>query len=107
MANSRSFTLDIEQGTLQLPCFFPSISSIKTSLLPVDYIELLDAVAYPYFLISAYDIANSSPEHHLRIDEALNRSKNRGAVVLMDCGNYEGFWKGDSAWVVDKFDEIV
>lgn len=71
--------------------------------MPVDYIELLDATAYPLYLISAYDIANSCPENQLRIDAALKRSRTRGSVILMDSGNYEAFWKGDMDWQADRF----
>lgn len=106
IAESRQIELCIAQTSIRLPCFFPSVSSVKTNLMPVDYVELLDA-AHPLYLASAYDIANSSPEHRPRIDAALNRSKERGTVILMDSGNYEGFWKGDSAWVADKFHETA
>lgn len=107
IAELRQFELCIAQTTVPLPCFFPSVSSVKTNLMPVDYVELLDAAAHPLYLVSAYDVANSSPEHRPRIDAALNRSKERGTAILMDSGNYEGFWKGDSAWVADRFHETA
>ena len=50
MAPSRRFDLFIAQTVLPLPCFFPSVSSVKTNLMPVDYVELLGAAAYPLFL---------------------------------------------------------
>ncbi len=103
MTVSRQFKLCIAGNTLPLPCFFPSVSSVKTNLLPVDYIELLDAAAHPLFLVSALDIANSSLEHQQRIDGALRKSKERGTAVLMDSGNYEAFWKRDLNWDVDQF----
>lgn len=104
---SRMFELSIEQAVIPLPCFFPSISSVKTNLMPVDYMELLDAAAYPLFLVSAYDIARCLPEHRLRISSVLSRSKTRGIIVLMDSGNYECFWKGDLQWNPDSFHEIA
>lgn len=107
MALSRMFDLSIEQAVMPLPCFFPSISSVKTNLMPVDYMELLDAAAYPLFLVSAYDIAQCLPEHRLRISSVLSRSKTRGIIVLMDSGNYECFWKGDLQWRPDSFHEIA
>lgn len=104
---SRLFDLSIAQTVIPLPCFFASVSSVKTNLMPVDYIELLDAAAHPLFLVSAYDIANCSPGQRPRMNAALSRSKERGTAILMDSGNYEGFWKGDRLWTHDRFHEIV
>jgi len=107
MAHTRNFELCIAQTVVQLPCFFPSVSSVKTNLMPVDYVELLNAIAHPLFLVSAYDIANSPAEHRDRLDVALNRSKKRGTAILMDSGNYERFWKGDLAWDTAGLHEIA
>lgn len=107
MAPSRAFDLSIAQTVVQLPCFFPSVSSVKTNLMPVDYVELLDAAAHPLFLTSAYDIANCPPDQRQRMSAALSRSKGRGAVILMDSGNYEGFWKDEPAWTPDRFHEVA
>jgi hypothetical protein len=79
------------------------VSSVKTNLLPVDYIELLSAVAHPLYLVSAYDIAGSCPEHQQRIDCALKQSRTKGSAVLLDSGNYEGFWKGATDWSAERF----
>ncbi len=92
--------------TLALPCFFPSVSSIKTNLLPVDYIELLNAAAHPLYLVSAYDIASSCPENQHRIHSAMQQSRTKGSVVLLDSGNYEDFWKGNNDWCVNRFHAI-
>lgn len=107
MAQARTFDLSIAQTVLPLPCFFPSVSSVKTNLMPVDYVELLDAAAHPLFLASAYDIAHCPPEYRPRMNAALSRSKERGAAILMDSGNYEGFWKGELAWTPERFHEIA
>jgi len=106
MTVTRQFNLFVAGTTLSIPCFFPSVSSVKTNLMPIDYIDLLEAAKHPLFLVSAFDIANSGPEHKERIESALNRSKQRSSVILMDSGNYEGFWKGDLDWTVDKFHSI-
>jgi len=106
MKAKRQYDFPVAETTLSLPCFFPSVSSVKTNLVPVDYIELLYAAAHPLFLVSAFDIANSSPEHRDRIKNALSRSKEQGSVILMDSGNYEGFWKGDPYWAVNNYHTI-
>ena len=107
MATDRSTELCIAKTALPLPCLFPSVSSVKTNLMPVDYVELLDAAAHPLFLASAYDIARCTDAQRSRMDAALTRSKERGSVILMDSGNYEGFWKDDKSWRPDRFHEIV
>jgi len=107
VAHIRTFDLSIAQTVIPMPCFFPSVSSVKTNLMPVDYMELLDAAAHPLFLTSAFDIANCPPKHHPRLNAALSRSKRRGTAILMDSGNYEGFWKGELAWTPDRFHEVA
>jgi len=107
MAQDRTFELSIAQTVIPVPCFFPSVSSVKTNLMPVDYVELLDAVGHPLFLASAYDIANCPSEHRPRMNTALSRSKGRGKAILIDSGNYEGFWKGELAWTPERFHEVV
>lgn len=106
MTASRQFKLFAAGTAIPLPCFFPSVSSVKTNLMPVDYVELLAAVAHPVLLVSAYDIATSCAEHRQRIDCALKKSRDRGSTILLDSGNYEGFWKGDVSWQPQRFHEI-
>lgn len=107
MAQDRTFELAIAQTVVPMPCFFPSVSSVKTNLMPVDYVECLDAAGHPLFLVSAFDIANCPPEHRSRMNAVLSRSKGRGTAILMDSGNYEGFWKGELAWTPDRFHEVA
>ena len=99
--------LYIAQTALPLPCFFPSVSSVKTNLMPVDYVELLDTAAHPLFLVSAYDVFKCTVGQRQRFDAALARSKERGSVILMDSGKYEGFWKDDRNWQPGEFHEIA
>ncbi len=107
MVIDRSTELYISQTPLQLPCFFPSVSSVKTNLLPIDYVELLVGAHYPLFLVSAYDIAYCTEDQRLRLDTALTQGKERGVVILMDSGNYESFWKDDKGWQPERFHEIA
>ena len=107
MAIDRITKLSVAHTALPLPCFFPSISSVKTNLMPVDYAELLAAAGHPLFLVSAYDIAHCSDDERLRMDNALKQSKRRGKVILMDSGNYESYWKDDQDWQPDSFHRVV
>lgn len=103
----RAFDLPIARTLIPLPCFFPSVSSVKTNLMPVDYVELLDAAAHPLFLVSAYDLANCPSAQRARMNAVLNRSKGRGTAILMDSGNYEAFWRGERIWTPDRFHEVA
>lgn len=105
--SKRIFDLPVAQTVIQMPCFFPSVSSVKTHLMPVDYTEFLEAAAQPLFLVSAYDIAHCLPEQYMRMIASLQRSKARGTVILMDSGNYESFWKGGSVWTPERYQEIT
>lgn len=89
--------------SVPLPCFFPSISSVKANLSPVDYLEILHACGHSQFLISAYDIANADEEHQRRIKELLITSGDNGGLVLFDSGNYESYWLRDQSWTVERF----
>ena len=106
MSVTKKYTIGLAGKTVALPCFFPSVSSVKTNLMPVDYIELLAAAVYPLYLVSAYDIAGSSPEHQQRIHCAIRQTRTRGSVILLDSGNYEGFWKGAIDWCPNRFHAI-
>jgi len=103
MLKPKSEKLYIAEKALSLPCFFPSVSSVKTNLTPRAYIELLSAVNHPLFLISAYDVDATSRTDLVHLQAALNKSADNGAAILLDSGNYEKYWKNDCDWVVEKF----
>ena len=107
MKTNRSTELYVAGTVLQLPCFFPSVSSVRTNLQPVDYIDLLNLSGHPLFLVSAYDLAYCSDSQRQCMDIALKQSKERGSAILMDSGNYESFWKSDKTWLPDNFHKIA
>lgn len=106
MMKPESAKLHIAGKALQLPCFFPSVSSVKTNFPPRVYVDILSASKYPLFLISAYDMANSSRADFAHIQKALRRSNANNATILMDSGQYEQYWKKDKSWTVKKFHKI-
>jgi queuine/archaeosine tRNA-ribosyltransferase len=91
----------------RLPTFFPSISSIKTNLHPLEYLQLLSAVNEPRLLISAYDIANARGEENEHINRAVSAAVKGGATVLLDSGNYEKYWKGDRTWTRESLSQVL
>lgn len=97
----RSNRLLVAGHDIQLPTFFPSVSSVKTSLAPYECLRVLVAVRYPHFLVSAYDVNNSA--HGKRMVRHLGKGIKDGATVLLDSGNYEGYWSQDKHWTFDKY----
>ena len=107
MVVEKAYSLCAGGKNLPLPCFFPSISSIKTNLRTADYLQLLKAVQHPLFLISAYDIYNEIPGNQTIIKDLLTCLTGDGTVIFLDSGNYESYWKQDSNWTSEHFIQIV
>lgn len=102
----RSYELYAGGKVIATPCFFPSISSIKTNLVPADYLEFLVSIGFPHLLISAYDIHHASSADRSTIEDMLARAYEGGIIILLDSGNYESFWRQDGTWNIESFEEI-
>lgn len=101
---SRKASIPIGGTSLTLPSFFPSISSVKANLKPVEYLRVITSVDHPLFLISAYDIHNCRNKHDLkRIEVMLRDSVRNQKAVILDSGNYESFWQKDKTWKIRDF----
>jgi hypothetical protein len=95
-------------GTIiPLPCFYPSISSVKTNLSPLEYLRILSATNTPSFLISAYDIFNCKPKESEEIKALLRSASENHSTILLDCGNYEKYWHKDDTWNYEKYETIL
>jgi len=94
-------------SSIQLPFFFPSISSVKTNLDPLEYLKIIVKSGYPGFLISAYDINNSNEKKKRQILELLEKASDNKQIILLDSGNYESFWFRNRKWSENKFIEIL
>jgi queuine/archaeosine tRNA-ribosyltransferase len=90
----RAESLNVAGVTLPLPAFFPSISTVKARLAPIEYLRLLVALEYPQLLISAYDLSRAKRTEATLLRRLLRRAVKRKQVVLLDSGNYEAFWHG-------------
>lgn len=100
-------SISVGGNSLELPCFFPSISSIKTNLDTVEYLRLIIALKHPLFLISAYDIFHGSFKERKEIASMLQVASASGQTILLDSGNYESFWNNDTKWNESKFESIL
>jgi len=95
-------------GSIALPCFFPSVSgAAKNALSPLEHLEIVMAVGYPHFLISAYDIFHSTRKDRLNIQRLLEKATSQGQVVLMDSGLYEKKWLRAKSWPRKNFHGIL
>lgn len=108
--DNRPIKLDIGKTTLHSPIFFPSISTVKTALKPLDYIRILSAIKTTniQFLVSAYDISHASDSDKDELKNLLTSARQAGAVILMDSGNYESYWKeARETWKQADFHNIL
>src|SRR5437867_3288237 len=99
----RAKSLAVGGGCIPLPCFFPSISTVKTNAPPRDYLELLVALREPQFLLSAYDIYHAREQERQALEALVSKANAQGALALLDSGNYEAFWKADNSWSIHTF----
>lgn len=104
---ARKIDLGIGGISIPLPCFFPSISSIKTNLSILEYLQVLTALKHPLFLVSAYDLYHCQKRDIKKVHELLKKSIAAQKIVLMDSGNYESYWKKDKNWTENKYREIL
>ena len=103
----RKTSIPFGDNYCRLPCYFPSVSSVKTRLKPVQYIELLLRLGHPLFLVSAYDIYKSGPRDRKRIKKLLNIAKKEGCALIADSGNYESYWKEDKDWKIKDYQKFL
>ena len=86
---------EIAGKQLALPSFFRSISSFETQLVPSACVRLLDLHDTKEMLISAYDMGAIPKAQRGATFAVIERMRKRGALVVMDSGNYEAFRKSD------------
>ncbi len=103
----RQSWLSISGLTLSLPSLFPSISSVKANLEPIEYLRILVSINYPQFLISAFDIYYANEYQREKLHALLERALKQGQLILLDSGNYESYWKGNNSWNIENFHSIL
>ncbi len=106
----RARSSTIGKVELGLPIFFPSVSSVKTALAPLEYVRVINALraSNGQFLVSAFDLCRADNAERTDFQGALAHARKTGAVVLMDSGNYESYWKNArSAWAHTDFHQAL
>jgi queuine/archaeosine tRNA-ribosyltransferase len=109
MQVERLYQINLGENHLSLPIFFPSISSLKTTLQQLqEYLEILKTLVgiNNQFLVSAFDLARMDNKDS--IIKLLTASRQAGAIILMDSGNYESFWKMEQQnWTKNDFHNML
>ncbi len=94
----------LPQRTLELPVFFPSISSVKSSREPLEHAKILGALRdlTDKYLVSAFDVDSSDANSEFA--EVVRKTSQSGSTLLLDSGNYESFWlRKKDTWNPDRF----
>lgn len=108
MPIARPYEITLGATRLPTPAFFPSISSVKTTLSPAEYLGTLHALRdlNRQFLVSAFDLDRAVNGDDLA--QCLTAARKEEVTVLMDSGNYESYWKGaQSAWRQPHFHDVL
>lgn len=109
--NKRPVVLGLGTKEVRLPCFLRSVSSFETQLRPDACITALEMQQADAVMVSAYDMDHV--ENRRKIRKTLGEMRARGALVVLDSGNYEAFRmknlskKGPGAWSPDRYARVL
>ena len=104
----RSFLIDVPRRlSINTPFFFPAISTIKTNFSPNDYLDLINNIGYPGFLISSYDIYKTESKDKKSLVNLLSKCEKNRIITLLDNGNYEAYWYKDSNWKLTHLKSVL
>jgi queuine/archaeosine tRNA-ribosyltransferase len=108
--SSNGNTSVLANGSIKLPVYFPSISSVKTSHSAADFAEYLNtpALSVSHYLVSAYDLIRTDEQQATRLHSAMTTALQSGKTILMDSGNYEAYWKAPARpWSQGEFHDAL
>lgn len=103
----RQALMSVGGRLLRLPCFFPSVSSVKANHTPIEYLRVLSVLEYPQFLVSAWDLHRMEAHDAAEARQLALRAKASGSIVLLDSGGYESFWQHDRSWSERHVNEVI
>lgn len=107
---ARGKQIELGENILNVPIFFPSISSVKTNLPPIEYLKLIIVLKSlcNQFLLSAFDLDFKDRERQNNFKRELERAKESGQLILIDSGNYESYWtRQQSSWTDREFHSVL
>lgn len=110
MSSTRPPSIAVGSCALSLPIFFPSVSSLKTNARPDYYVAMLAEASsrMRQFLVSAYDLERGATDAREALAKELRDARACGQQVLLDSGNYEGYWRDAAgAWTETEFHRVL
>ncbi len=103
----RSYLIETSGKSFETPFFVPAISSIKAQWGISAYIDLIENVGYPGFLISAYDICKLERKEKEDLEKILSKYTDKRILFFLDNGNYEAYWYKDRSWTLDELKNVL
>ncbi len=97
----RSFKIEDSGKSFETPLFVPATSSTKANWTVLQYIDLIENVGYPSFLVSAYDYCKLEKKQKEDFEKLLGKYRKKGTFFFLDNGNYEAYWYKDKKWNLD------
>lgn len=95
----------IEDGPLNLPALFMSVSSHETQVEPLPAVQALRIFGADAVLVSAYDLLPKRRDNSMLLE--LENIRRQGGLVLVDSGNYEASRLKDPSWTPQKFKQAL
>jgi queuine/archaeosine tRNA-ribosyltransferase len=95
----------IEDGHLELPALFMSVSSHETQVEPLPAVQALRIFNAGAVLVSAYDLLPARRDNAMLRE--LARIRRQGGLVLVDSGNYEASRLEDTSWTPPMFKQAL
>jgi queuine/archaeosine tRNA-ribosyltransferase len=96
-------SLQLPRIRIDLPVFFPAVSSVKDDHDFASYMALLATLGARTALTSAYDWSRIDGDTR---DKAMGHYVewlDAGTVMIMDSGRYEAYWHRDPSWSHEEY----
>lgn len=105
--SNRSFLIETSGKLIETPFFVPAVSSIKANWTILEYVDLLEKVGYPAFLVSAYDLCKLEETNKEDFEKTLSKYAGKKALFFLDNGNYESYWYKDQKWTLERLKTVL
>lgn len=105
--SARTYLIENSGKSIETPFFVPAISSTKANWPISGYIDLIQNIGYPGFLVSAYDFYQLEKETREHLEKMLSKDSNKRIFLFLDNGNYEAYWYKDQTWTSKKLESVL
>lgn len=105
--NARLLEIRVGNKKMVTPTYFPAISK-KEIRDPADkFLELVTMSRYPRLLVSAYDYGKTRSIAQRKAMRKLCEYNKHTALIMLDSGVYEAYWRENSRWGFRSYREAV